>query len=136
MIIIPHIEIIRIEDAFPVGCFGNLLISTRYFCVTLEPPVFENKRNFACIPAGQYECERVLSMKFGTTYEILNVPNRSLIRFHSGNKVQDTEGCVCLGEYIDRDSDAIRRSMDTMTRFKNIMAPYPKFRLTIKEAWD
>ena len=135
MIILPHIEIIRIEDAFPEGMFGNLLIATRYFCATLEPPEFDNKKNFACIPTGQYECVRIMSQRFGTTYEILHIPNRDMVRFHSGFKVQDTKGCVCLGQYIDRDTASIRNSKATMTKFKNTLVSYPRLRLTIKEAW-
>lgn len=134
--LLPHVEIVRLEDAFPVGTFGSMLISSVYFCMTLEPPEFGNKKNVACIPPGQYECEKVVSQKFGTTYEICNIPGRDLVRFHSGFKVMDTRGCVILGRWIDRKNDAIMDSKATFTKFLNTVEnPHDKFRLTIKEAW-
>lgn len=134
--VLPHIEIIRLEDAFPDGTFGALLISTRYFCMTLEPPEYDNRKNFACIPAGQYECERVISPRWGTTYEICNIPDRDLVRFHPGNKAEDTVACILLGQWLDRENRAIRNSVSTFTRFLDaVQNPRDKFRLTIKCAW-
>jgi len=132
----PHLEIIRVEDSYQYGVFGILLISTEIFCVTLEPPEFENMKNFACIPAGQYECVRILS-RFGTTYEIINIPNRTKVLFHPGNRVEDTEGCVCLAEKFGKlkGDRAILNSGKTFLDFMNTMQSYPEFRLTIKEAW-
>jgi len=135
MLIPPHIQIIRIEDAFPEGMFGNLLISSRYFCVTLEPPEFDNKKNFACILAGQYECKRVLSPTAGPTFEICNIPNRDHVLFHRLNVARQTKACVGLGEYIVRDEAAIRNSKNAFDKFMEVMKPYETFRLTIKEAW-
>lgn len=136
MILLPHIEIIRLEDAFPDGMFGALLIATRYFCATLEPPEYDNKRNFSCIPAGQYECERIISERFNmTVYEICNVPDRNNVEFHPLNWAKESKACIGLGEYIDRDNSRIYNSRKTFTKFLNLMQPYEKFRLTIKEAW-
>jgi len=133
----PHIEIIRVEDNYQYGVFGVMLIGNETFCMTLEPPEFENKKNFSCIPAGQYECVRIVSPKFGTTYEILNVPDRDDVLFHSGNRVEDTTGCVCLAEKLGKlkGDRAILNSGKTFTNFLNKMQSYPKFNLTIKEAW-
>ena len=133
----PLVEIVRLEDNYPEGTFGALLISGVLFCFTLEPPDLGNARNISCIPPGQYECNRYVSLNQGTTYEICNVPNRSNVLFHAGNVVKDTEGCVLLGETQGklRGNRAILNSGKTFTNFLNIMQPYDKFKLTIKEAW-
>lgn len=133
----PYVEIIRLEDNFTQGAFGAMMINGEVFCWTLEPPEYDNLKNFACIPPGQYECRRVVSPRFGTTYEICNVPGRSLIRFHAGNVVDDTHGCVLLGETQGklRGDRAILNSGKTFLNFMNTMQSYEKFKLTIKEAW-
>lgn len=134
----PVITIIRVEDSYQYGVFGILLIGGEVFCMTLEPPEFENKKNFACIPPGQYECVRILSPKFGTTYEILNIPDRNDVLFHPGNRVEDTIGCICLAEKLGklRGDRAILNSGKTYTNFLNTMQSYPEFKLTIKESWS
>jgi len=135
--ILPTLTIVRLEDSFKYGVFGVLLIGKEFFCITLEPPEYENKRNFACIPPGQYECERVVSPKFGTTYEICYIPGRDAILFHAGNVVKDTSGCVILAERLGKlkGNRAILNSGKTFTDFLNVMQPHPKFDLTIKENW-
>lgn len=135
--ILPCLDIIRLEDNFHRGTFGALLIAREVFCWTLEPPEFGNMKSFACIPAGQYECQRVVSPKFGTTYEICNVPYREHVLFHAGNVVQDTTACVLLAETQGklRGNRAILNSGKTFTTFLNTMQPYEKFQLTIKEGW-
>lgn len=69
--------------------------------VTLEPPWKENKHNVSCIPIGSYNVERVRSPKFGDTISVMAVPDRSYIRFHSGNDASDTEGCPLVGMSFD-----------------------------------
>lgn len=136
--ILPHVTVVRLEDNFPQGTFGALIISQELFCWTLEPPVFDNKKNFACIPAGQYECKQKLSVKFNrTVYEICNVPDREFVEFHPGNTVQDTIACICLGRNLGKlkGSRAILNSGNTFTEFMNTMNPYKEFVLTIKESW-
>lgn len=135
--IYPHIEIIRLEDNFDYGVFGVLMINGEIFCVTLEPYEWQNQKSISCIPAGQYECVRIVSPKFGTTYEIINVPNRSDILFHAGNVLQDTEGCIIVAEKFGklRENRAVLNSGSTFTGFLNLMHPYEKFKLTIKESW-
>jgi len=132
----PCLKIIRAEDSYQYGTFGILLIGNETFCMTLEPPEFENMKNISCIPAGQYECVRIMS-RFGTTYEITNIPNRTEVLFHAGNRVKDTEGCICLAEKIGKlkGDRAILNSGQTFIDFMNKMQSYPEFRLTIKEAW-
>ena len=134
----PCLEIIRVEDSYQYGVFGMLLIGGEAFCLTLEPPEYWNKKNFSCIPPGQYMCIRIMSPKFGTTYEVQNVPFRDNVLFHPGNRVDDTMACICLAEKLGklRGDRAILNSGRTFTNFLNKMQSYPECHLTIKEAWS
>jgi hypothetical protein len=50
---------------------------------------------------------------------VLNVPGRTLILFHAGNRVGNTEGCILLGETIGKLSGnrAVLNSGVTFKRF-------------------
>ena len=134
---LPTIHIIRIEDNFTYGTFGVLTINTQAFCVTLEPKEFDNAPNVSCIPAGCYEMIKVLSPQFGTTYEICNVPNRDLIRFHRGNWEKDTDGCVLLGRSWGsfKGNRMLLSSGVAFNQFMDLMHTFKQARLIIKEAW-
>lgn len=80
------------------GTFGVLRNGEVPFALTLELPWLDNEPRHSCIPTGQYICRRVRSPKFGNTFEVTNVPNRSAILFHKGNTTEDTEGCILVAE--------------------------------------
>lgn len=81
---------------------GALIIDGFPFLVTLEDPWKENQPFVSCIPPGNYQCQRVVSPKFGPTFEVTGVPGRSHILFHSGNSHLDTQGCILLGKSFER----------------------------------
>lgn len=91
------LELIRIGSS-QRGTFGVLRHGQVPFVLTLERPWAENQQNISCIPAGRYRCRRLHSPKFGNTYEITEVPNRTHVLFHSGNTIEDTQGCILIGE--------------------------------------
>lgn len=80
------------------GTFGVLRHGQVPFVLTLERPWADNAQNISCIPAGRYRCRRIRSPKFGNTYEICDVPGRTNVLFHSGNTIEDTQGCILVGE--------------------------------------
>ena len=80
------------------GTFGVLRHGQVPFVLTLERPWQDNERNVSCIPAGRYRCRKIRSPKFGNTYEICEVPGRTNVLFHSGNTIEDTQGCILVGE--------------------------------------
>ena len=104
----------------PDGTFGVLLDEGVPFCVTLERPWLENKKRISCIPHGYYLCERVQSPKFGDTFEVKDVPERSHILFHKGNLSEDTHGCIIVGERYDPlgDKNAVLSSGKAFIEFK------------------
>lgn len=133
----PLVHIFRIEDDYTYGVFGVLLINGKIFCVTLEPCEYANKTFKSCIPAGCYELEKTVSQKFGTTYEVCNVPDRTHILLHRGNIVEHTEGCILLGEYFGKfkGNRAVLNSGKTFTNFMDTMHYFKTAKLIIKEMW-
>ena len=80
------------------GTFGMMLDGVVPFCLTLELPWLNNEVDKSCIPDKDYICQRVNSPKFGNTFEICDVPNRTHILFHKANIISDLLGCIGLGE--------------------------------------
>ena len=71
------------------------------FCLSLERRWMNNEKGKSCIPKGEFLCKRVQSPKFGDTFEVANVINRSEILFHKGNLDDDSHGCILVGEMFD-----------------------------------
>lgn len=63
---------------------------------TLENPLRESHVD-SRIPAGRYEIVQYSSAKYPNCFEILNVPGRTKILTHWGNKEINTDGCILLG---------------------------------------
>jgi hypothetical protein len=88
------------------GTEGMLITTDGFQCMTLELPWRNNQSNISCIPPGDYDVKIRISSKFGKTYWVSNVPNRSYVLIHSGNYAGDVskgfkthvEGCILLGK--------------------------------------
>lgn len=80
---------------------GKLYIDGHYFCDTLEDkvrPLGEKIAGKTAIPAGTYKVKMTWSPRFKRYLpEILNVPNFTGVRIHSGNTAENSSGCVLLG---------------------------------------
>lgn len=111
-----NIVVLRVEES-DQGILGVLLLDGEYFCCTIEP---DNNDNEPCIPTGKYTCKRVVSPKFGDTFEITNVPGRTHILIHSGNTEKDTHGCILLGQYFGK-LLGNRGVLNSGRTFKNFM---------------
>ncbi|NMP33396.1 hypothetical protein HII17_17755 [Thalassotalea sp. M1531] len=108
----------------PNGVFGKIKMP-EFECFTVERPWLDNKPRESCIPEGEY------AMKLGRynrggypAYEILNVPNRTLIKVHVGNTIDDVVGCVALGKalgYLER-KWAVTSSKKAFKEFMQTMA--------------
>ena len=98
------IYLIRFEGTLH-GTKGMLFLPNGWNCCTMEPPWLNNIRSRSCIPEGEYEVKIKESSKYGSVYEVQNVPGRSDILFHSGNYAgdeesdlrSDTDGCILPG---------------------------------------
>jgi len=76
---------------------GVLTIDGYPRMVTLEPRWVNNQPNISCIPVGSYKLKRHESPRFGATWLVTDVPDRSHILIHRGNTAQDTQGCILVG---------------------------------------
>ena len=70
------------------------------FCNTIEPPEGGNAlQPKGCIPRGWYKVQVTKSPKFGRALPLLQmVPGFEGIRIHAGTRVENTRGCICVGE--------------------------------------
>jgi len=131
------VELIRLEERNHYGTFGVLKINKEVFCVTLEPPDRLNRRDVSSIPAQQYRCHKIISPRFGETFQVMNVPGRSNILFHAGNRVGDTAGCIILGQHFGKllGDRAVLNSGRTFHIFMGMMQDEDIFHLKIREIY-
>jgi len=107
----------------PMGVFGTLSVDG-FECYTVERPWLDNKPRESCIPEGVYRLEFGMYNRGGyPAYEIMNVPDRSLIKMHRGNNMSDVVGCVAFGSglwyyenlwSVSNSSGAMNGFMDAM----------------------
>jgi hypothetical protein len=126
---VPRVTLTRIQDD-GTQTLGQLDFDG-WNCKTLELPFKQNQKDISAIPKGVYKCKYTFSPRFlKYTYEVLNVPNRSGIRIHSGNySTRDIQGCILLGtSYNDIDKDGIIdiiNSRITISNFEKLMNKKP-----------
>tara|TARA_B100000524_G_C23496177_1_gene315246 strand:+ start:170 stop:619 length:450 start_codon:yes stop_codon:yes gene_type:complete len=95
---------------------GRLYLNEEYVCDTLENPYINNERNISCIPEGKYNV-RLRTPRESATRDYLHlivqeVPDRSFILFHRGNKPEHTQGCILVG--FNNEQDFVSKSKYAM----------------------
>ena len=80
---------------------GELMLRSDRLTIsrTLELPWLQNMKDVSCVRDGTYEWNMFKSSKFGYSFRIEGVPDRSGILIHSGNTVDDISGCILVGEH-------------------------------------
>ena len=107
------VNLLIIRNTFSdVSTIGKLFLNGEWLCDTLENPWLNNQRNISCIPEGQYKV-RLRTARESATKDYLHllvqdVPDRSLVLFHVGNKSSDTRGCILVG--IGTEQDFVKNS--------------------------
>ena len=91
----------------PDGTLGKLTIDDQVFWIA-ERPWRGNKKEISCIPTGTYTCKAYTSKRFGETFEITDVEDRTYILFHVGNfPEKDSHGCLLVGESLMKGTTAV-----------------------------
>lgn len=104
--------------------FGFISFGYESFCDTLE-------KKSKIIPAGTYELVRRMSPSFGRRmWYLTDVPNRKCVMIHYGNTLDDTNGCILVGE---RDGLTLINSRFTLAILDAKLSVYDKVKLTIIE---
>lgn len=119
---------------------GELLVNDKHLCDTLEDrvrPEGEKVYGKTAIPEGTYEVKLTHSPRFKKILpEILNVPNFSGIRIHTGNSSKDTEGCIIVGTWDGEKEDWVGSSKiafdELMTLLEEATNNKEKVTITVK----
>lgn len=118
------------------GTYGVLMKVTEVgnvpIALTLEDPWNNNEPFKSCIPANNYVCEKTVSPKFGDTFEITGILGRDHVLFHSGNTIDDTHGCVLLGQELNFPNAGIANSRIAFKVFMDLLEGSSQFNLIIK----
>lgn len=80
----------------PKGTPGEFKLAENKLFSTLEPP--RDRKNYPCIPEGRYLCVKYSSEEYPDTWEITGVKGRSKVLLHSLNCIDETKGCIGIGE--------------------------------------
>jgi hypothetical protein len=119
----------------PEATLGKLTVKDHVFWIA-ERPWRGNKKEISCIPSGTYTCKRYISKRFGETFEVTEVPNRTYILFHVGNfPEKDSHGCLLVGSSLMPNAPAVASSKNAMTKFREILKDVESFELCIQETY-
>jgi hypothetical protein len=121
-------KLIRNRECGATKCtFGTLYIDDLPACYTLEDIEREIKiPHETAIPTGVYKVTVTYSQRFKRNLPLLlDVPNFSGVRIHSGNTSADTEGCILLGDVPQFSENFLGNSRQAFNRvFQKINTAY------------
>ncbi|MCI0692039.1 DUF5675 family protein [candidate division KSB1 bacterium] len=85
---------------------GELSVNGAFECFTLEDVVRPEKiPGITAIAPGRYEIAVTFSNRFQKYLPLLlNVPDFQGVRIHPGNRPEDTEGCILVGQIREENS--------------------------------
>lgn len=131
-----QLRLVRVSEYNGATC-GVLIIDDQPEFVTLEDAWRDNQRLISCIPQGRYKVKLHRSPKFGLTYQVMDVPERSQILFHAGNTHKDTNGCILLGMQFGRIGSelAILASRSAFLKFMDLMGNTPEAQMIVIDAY-
>lgn len=106
------------------GTFGLLTIGGKVpLCLTCEDPWNDNKTGISCIPEGIYPCKARVSAKYKNHWILENTSPRELILIHNGNTINDTRGCILVGNQLGMvgGKTAVLNSVKTLNKLREIL---------------
>ena len=118
----------------PEGTYGRLVTDNGYECYIMELPWKDNHKDESCVMAGDYECKKVDSPRFGSVYGLKDANNRTEVRIHAANWPRQLKGCLAPGRAVGlvMGTKGVMSSRDALNGLEaDLDAPGP-FLLTIK----
>jgi len=103
----------------PKGTLGVIDYSGERF-YTIERPWKDNAVSVSCIPENVYEMSWRESPRFGATWHVQDVQNRTYILIHAANYATDVEGCIGLGMGLMGDRVAVSNSRAAVLKFEKM----------------
>lgn len=116
----------------PEGTLGVIKLAGKEFS-TIERPWLDNAQNVSCIPTGTYLTRWRESPRFGFTWELRDVQDRTYILIHAANYPSDVQGCIGLGTNLMGDRIAVSNSRKAVKSFEGLLEGM-EWRLVIKNA--
>ena len=103
----------------PKGTLGVIDYSGERF-YTIERPWLDNTVRISCIPEGVYNMGWRESPKFGETWQVQDVQNRTYILIHTANYAKEVQGCIGLGMGLMGDRVAVSSSRKAVAKFEEM----------------
>lgn len=116
----------------PEGTLGVIDFAGETF-YSIERPWLDNAPNVSCIPVGNYDMGWRDSPRFGETWHVQEVQDRTYILIHAANFPKDVQGCIGLGTGLMGDRIAVSNSRKAVARFEEITRDV-EWRLIVKNA--
>lgn len=127
-----HLKRTKLEKNYTIGeLWDSNGTDPKFLCYSLEDEVREVEdkpveywkiAGLTAIPKGLYQVKCTYSVRFKkNTLQLINVPGFSGIRIHSGNRADDTEGCILLG--MKQEGNAVLSSREAVKKLENWLFP-------------
>ena len=130
------LERISFSDEETVGILK--VVGTSFKSLVIERAWKDNRVNVSCIPKGTYLMKRGMFNKPEVpyaTFEVQDVPNRTVIKFHRANKANELLGCFAPGDrlMVMDNRIAVHNSYNTHKLFMVHLADTDEAALIISE---
>ena len=117
------------KDGYTIG---KMYVDNAYFCDTLEDTdrglkdsmqvseiLAKKRKGVTAIPMGKYDILLTFSPKFKRVLPLLlNVKCYEGVRIHAGNTVENTEGCLLVGE--NKEKGKVLNSRTTLEKLMSV----------------
>ncbi|MBV30859.1 MAG: hypothetical protein CL504_09510, partial [Actinobacteria bacterium] len=115
------------------GTLGVIQVDDQKF-YSVERPWMDNAPNVSCIPEGEYKVSWRLSPRFGETWHIQDVPDRTHILIHAANFPYDVEGCIGLGMGVMDQRVGVKSSRRAVQSFDELTRSEEEWLLKVEFA--
>ncbi|WP_062260371.1 DUF5675 family protein [Endozoicomonas arenosclerae] len=126
--------LLTLERAYLPHCtIGQLLVPGHNTYATIERPWKGNQPFESCIPEGVYDCQKFSGNKFKDVWQLMDVPERTYILIHQGNKAAHVQGCIAVGQTLSDNLFAVHNSVKAMNELREVLPDEFQIRITVNQ---